>query len=306
MYREVFEDESKAFGREDNYVRIKVLTEEGRKYADVEIPYLAEEVKIGNIHARTIKPDGTIVEFDDKPYTKTLAKARGFQMKAETFTLPAVQPGCILEYYYTMSGYSTSSWIVNEDLFTKTSDFSLKPIAGSLIFNRYVWTWQNMPPGTPNPTQDKHGILRMHVSNVPAFVPEEMMPPENEVRAKLDFNYSFSGLGPDPARFWSSFAKELNEGLEDFIGKPKSMEQVLTEIVGPNDHPEVKLQKIYARVQQMRNTSFEIEKTLQEEKRSKEKESNKVQDVWKKGYGGHLELNRVFLSLLHASGFQAY
>ena len=32
----------------------------------------------------------------------------------------------------------------------------------------------------------------------------------------------------------------------------------MQEIVGPNDPPEVKLQKIYARVQQLRNTSYEV------------------------------------------------
>ena len=31
--------------REINYVRIKILTEEGRKYADVEIPFFKDNVK---------------------------------------------------------------------------------------------------------------------------------------------------------------------------------------------------------------------------------------------------------------------
>jgi hypothetical protein len=37
--------------------------------------------------------------------------------------------------------------------------------------------------------------------------------------------------------------------------------------------PEAKLQKIYARCQQLRNTSYEVERTEQEQKRAKEKES---------------------------------
>src|SRR2546421_12501872 len=40
------------------YVRIKVLSEEGKKYATVEIPYNRGSVTIGQIRARTIRPDG--------------------------------------------------------------------------------------------------------------------------------------------------------------------------------------------------------------------------------------------------------
>ena len=39
LYRQVDRDESGTDSHEDNYIRIKVLTEEGRKYANVEIPF---------------------------------------------------------------------------------------------------------------------------------------------------------------------------------------------------------------------------------------------------------------------------
>ena len=59
------------------------------------------------------------------------------------------------------------------------------------------------------------------------------------------------------------------------------MEQAVAQIISPNDSDEEKLQKIYARVQQIRNTSFEVRKTQQEEKRAKEKDLNNVEEVWK-------------------------
>src|SRR5580704_1203640 len=45
LYRQVDRDDSRN-GHEYNYVRIKILTEEGRKYGDVEIPFFKGE---GNI-----------------------------------------------------------------------------------------------------------------------------------------------------------------------------------------------------------------------------------------------------------------
>ena len=60
LYRQVERDDRIEPRHEDNYLRIKILTEEGRKYADVEIPYRKRVGDIRNIHARTIKRDGTI------------------------------------------------------------------------------------------------------------------------------------------------------------------------------------------------------------------------------------------------------
>ena len=80
----------------------------------------------------------------------------------------------------------------------------------------------------------------------------------------------------------------------------------MAQIVSPNDTPDVKLRKIYDRVQQIRNKSYELQKTEQEEKREKEKAAENVEDVWKRGYGNGMQLTWLFLGLVRAAGFQAY
>ena len=62
LYRQVDRDDNAKTGNEQNYVRIKILTEEGRKYADVEIPYFRDQANIVGLRARTIRPDGSIVD----------------------------------------------------------------------------------------------------------------------------------------------------------------------------------------------------------------------------------------------------
>jgi hypothetical protein len=84
------------------------------------------------------------------------------------------------------------------------------------------------------------------------------------------------------------------------------MEQAVAQIVSPGDTPEVKLQKIYARVQQVHNTSFDLEKTEQEQKREKQKEIANVEDLWKQGYGNARQVNWLFVALARAAGFEAY
>src|SRR5580765_1152156 len=43
LYRQVDRDDSSRDSHQYNYLRIKILTEEGRKYGDVEIPFFKEE-----------------------------------------------------------------------------------------------------------------------------------------------------------------------------------------------------------------------------------------------------------------------
>ena len=73
-------------------------------------------------------------------------------------------------------------------------------------------------------------------------------------------------------------------------------------VSAPNDPPEVKVRKIYDRVQQVRNTSYELRKTDQEEKREKEKAPANVEEVWKRGYASGYDLNWLFLGLVRAAG----
>jgi hypothetical protein len=132
------------------------------------------------------------------------------------------------------------------------------------------------------------------------------MPPPNELKSRVDFIYESNLMEKDQASFWKHFGKERNGQLESFVGKRKAMEQAVAQIVSPSDSQDVKLRKIYDRVQQIRNTSYELEKTEQEEKRAKEKPPENVEEVWKRGYGDGVQLTWLFLGLARAAGFEAY
>jgi len=80
----------------------------------------------------------------------------------------------------------------------------------------------------------------------------------------------------------------------------------VAQIVSPNDSQDAKLRKIYDRVQQIRNKSYELRKSEQEEERAKEKPVENVEEVWKRGYGNGQQLTRLFLGLARAAGFEAY
>ena len=310
LYRQVDRDDNGRTSHQEDYIRIKILTEEGRKYADVEIEYRKDVENIVGIKARTLRPDGTIANFEGKAFDKTIAKAKGLKYLAKTFTLPDVQVGSIIEYYYTHDlaegQLFDSHWILSEDLFTKSAKFSLKPYSGEYQSFSVRWTWQRLPVGTNPPKEAPDHIVRLETQNIPAFQTEDFMPPENEMKSRVDFIYSEDQYEPDVDKFWRKTGKKLNDQMESFVGKRKAMEQAVSQIVSPSDSPEQKARKIYARVQQIRNTSYEVRKTEQETKRTKEKEVANVEEIWKRGYGDGFHLTWLYLALARAAGLEAY
>src|SRR5262249_2192506 len=278
LYRQVDRDDSDVrTSHEYNYVRVKIFTEEGRKNADVQIPFVKELYSIHNIRARTIRPDGSIINFDGKTYDKEIIKSRSVKFLAKTFTLPDVQPGCIIEYHYTVdfAEYQlfNSNWVLSDDLFTKKAKFTLKPYGEWQI----QWSWPNNLPAGTKPPVNENKIIRLESQNIPAFQSEDDMPPEGSMKFRVDFIYSEEGFDKEPDKFWKRQGKKMYETVESFVNKRKVMEQAVAETVAASDSPEVKLQKLYARVQKIRNTSYEAEKSAQEQKRAKEKEINNVE-----------------------------
>ncbi len=310
LYRQVDRDDHGYSSHEDQYFRIKVLTEEGRKYADVEIPYDKDHEGIKGISARTIRPDGTIASFDGKVFNKSVVKGKGLKYWAATFTLPDVQIGSIVEYFYTanLKGswlYDSHSTLSNE-LFTKREAFSLKPYKDNSSVWSTHWAWQNLPEGTGYPQQDAQHVIRLEVTNIPAFRSEDYMPPALELMARIDFSYNQGTVSPNEDFYWEETGKKLGEQLDNFIDKKKAMQEAAAGIVAAGDSPEVKMQKIYSRVQQMRNKAYEVEETAQEKKREKEKAAANVEEVWKRGYGNGEELTWLYLALVRAAGLEAY
>jgi hypothetical protein len=294
---------------EENYYRIKILTVEGRNYANVEIPLLHGLHDITGIGARTIHPDGSIVNFDGKILEKMVYKRRGLKYQAKTFTLPDVQVGSVIEYYYTVhfeGGYIWSSeWIVSDELFQRYAKFSLRPWATEYFHVTLRWT-QHLPPGIPEPKQGPDDIVRLEARNIPAFQTEDFMPPENELKARVDFIYSNDYFDPDANKFWKKVGKKRNDELDSFIGKRSALEQVVAQTVSPNDTQDAKLQKLYARVQQLHNTTYEVQKTEEQKKQEKQKALSNTEDVLKRGYGTEDQINWLYVGLVRAAGFEAY
>jgi len=303
LYRQVERDDQSNV--EKDYIRIKILTEEGRKYGDIEILYFPDQGNIGGVKARTIQPDGAIANFDGKIYDKTVVKARGLRYNAKTFTLPDVRVGTIVEYRYTMDENPDyvyfSHWDLNSDLFTRQGKFSVK--LNTNFTSRCIG--QRLPPGVTLPKASSSHVVALQVSNVPAFKSEEFMPPEDAFKSRVEFQYTESEE-TDSDKFWKNIGKTLGKRADDFTHKRKGIEQAVAETISPSDTPEAKLRKLYLKVLTVHNRDLDPEKTEQEQKREKVKNATNAEEILKAGSGTGGDLTWLYLALVRDAGFEAY
>ena len=299
-----FDDDVYSVGSE--YLRIKVLTDEGKKYADVEVPYYATypyNAYVTDISARTIHPDGTIVPFDGKIYDKVLYKAGHSAVRAKTFTLADVTPGSIIEYRYQThwsdSLLPNTDWTIQKDIPVLHLKFTLKPYDTQGEFGSF-FTYQGLPDGkVPVKTKESFDL---ELQNVAAFQSESFTPPEEQLRARVNFYYTASKTRL--SEFWNVESASWSKKIESFIGKSNGAAAVAQKFAGITD-PTEKLMKIYAHVQGMRNYSFETAKSDQEAAKQSISAAKNVEEVIRNNAGYRDELNRAFVAIARAAGFNA-
>jgi hypothetical protein len=304
LYREVTTNDTESY--ETDYQRIKIFTEEGKKYGDIEIPLVNGASDVKDIRARTVRANGSVANFKGKTFEKLIVKASGLKVLAKTFSLPEVQPGYIIEYKYRMQYdpprlYPTQ-WTVQEGLFTRRARFTNYPYQGATAPASFYRTFGLAPNQVPQ--KQKDGSLRLDLENIPAFEEEEYLPPEVELKSRVEFFYS-AHAQESPQDFWKRTGKERNEQVDRFTNKRGAIQQVVAQTTSPSDSPEAKLRKLYASAQQVRNLDYENEKTQKEGKRENLKSNDNVEDVIKRGVGSGRDIDHFFLALARGAGFEA-
>ena len=316
--RNSHEDDIK--GVQSEYYRIKIFTEEGRKFANIEIPYFEKLDEVRDIRARTVHPDGTFLEFHGDILDKVIVKSKRLKYQAKIITLPEAEPGSIIEYSYKIAwhqhvpdvlknpagylivdsySFPTAHWTLQHELFTRHARFSVRYLPKANL----QWALIRAPAGAVV-QKNLDGTAELEVHDIPPLEKEEFVPPENLINSRVHFFYVI-GVGT-PAWFWLGEAQRQGEAIDKFIGHSKKIEQATTHIVSPGDLPEVKLRKIYARVQQLRYLSYEPTKSGQESKRENLKENKNVEEVWERGYAFANEINYLFVAMVRAAGLQAW
>jgi len=284
------------------YSRIKVLRDSGKQYANVEIP-MANKTSVKNLLARTIHPDGRIVDFNERHFEEVVFRGKGLRIRVQAFTLPEVSAGDIVEYQYELH-YGKKElrhhhWTVQHDLYAVKEHFRFR------YDKKYSVKWLATPGLLQSPVFDRKAcVFQMDSENVAPFESEEQMPPEESYKLEVKFFYA-SPFMTSSSSYWFEIGRWWSGGIDYFLGNHKEIASVATEAIGRETDPEKKLQKLYDRAQAIRNLSYERDRTQKEQEKEELKENKNVLDVLRHGYGDRYDVTRFFVALARSAGFTA-
>jgi hypothetical protein len=289
-------------GALSEYYRIKVFTDDGKKYADVEVPYMASypaDGQVTDIAARTIHPDGTIVPFDGKVYDKLLYKGSHGVFRAKTFSLADVQPGSLLEYHYVVRWAPTllmdTEWIIQKSIPIEHASFTLTAYAGNEFAS--FFTYSGLPAGMmPARAGTGRNKFTLEMTHVAPYHEEPYSLPAAQIKPRVAFYYTSSHVRPDA--FWDMQSRDWNKEVESFLARSHGLSAAASSAIGAEQNPLEKLHKLYAFVQGLKNLSADSSVTTI-------KEAKSADDVLANQSGSSYELTRTFVALARAAGFDA-
>jgi hypothetical protein len=308
------------------YTRIKVLTERGKEYSNVELEYAHATggggYTVGDIQARTIHADGTIIPFAGKPYDKLVEKTQGVSFMAKVFTMPDVQVGSIIEYRYQLryddEYFIAPKWYIQSKLFTRKAHYLWKPTNKPLVSNddrgqlTNAIAWMPiLPKGaefkqTRLPSvgfEDGQLILELNIQNVPPSPDEDFMPPISSLTYRVLFYYSPYRTAEE---YWKSEIKHWSKVQDKFIGSGPAVAAAVRDLTAPSDTPDQKLRKLYAAVMKLENTSYTRHHSSAEEKAQGFGEIRTTDDIWTRKRGDNDQLTELFVAMARAAGMKAY
>lgn len=290
-----------------HYVRIKIFTERGREsQSKIDIPFL-NNWSIKDIAARTIKPDGTIVEIKKSDILeRTIVKEGGRKVKAKSFAMSAVEPGAIIEYRWKEVRNDQLAMYLRlhfqRDVPVQNVRYLVKPLSlPGFPYGMRVQTFHS--DHTPF-VKEKNGFYSTSMTNVPAFREEPRMPPEDSVRPWMLVYYSEDRqLTSD--KFWKQLGKENFEKNKSRMKVSDEVKQAAAAAIGDATEPEKKIERLFEFCRSKIKNVNDDASGLTTEERSKLKENKTPSDTLKRGMGTGFDIDMLFAAMAIAAGFDA-
>jgi hypothetical protein len=306
-YKDEF-DGSSAHKVFSHYIRIKIFSQRGvENHGKVDIVY-SNRGDVRNIAARTIKPDGSIVEMKkDAIFDREIVRLSGLKLKAKSFALPAVEPGAIVEYRWIeqrpFASYYTRLQLQRE-FPVQAVKYYIKPM--SEMQTALGMGMRSISFHCPNVpfVKERDGYYSVSFNNMSAFHEEPRMPPEDQVRPWMLLYYSNKDKIV-PEKFWKDHGKAVFEESKGAMKVNDDVRRAAVEAIGDATAPEQKLERLVAFCRTKIKNIHDDTTVMSEQERKKLKENRSPADTLKRGYGDSQNIDMLFAALATAAGFEA-
>lgn len=246
--------------------RVKILSDAGVKWAEVEIPFYQE----GDIFEKVYDIEAYTYNLENGRLIKTpLELSNAFTEKinqywnVKKFALPNVKKGSVIEYKYSVNSqnkFNFRDWEFQWKIPVVYSEY----VAKMIPFYEYTFIFQGASkfdvyeayedkgfarqlgsagPYSNNTYQDM--VYKFGMKNVPAFRDEEFISSINDYIIKIDFQLSkfhhLNGTKTEIISTWEKLVKELltHPDFGKYIGKSEKSATKIPEIAGLSQMPDV-------------------------------------------------------------------
>ena len=295
----------------NHYLRVKVFTERGREsQSKVDLLFgklYGSETKIRDIEARTIKIDGSVVELKkDDVFERTIVKGSGLKYKAKSFAMPAVEPGCIIEYRWKEVRTNVDAHNIRlqfqREIPVQRIQYHIKPRQYvNYGFNSITMHGQSSPW-----VKEKGGFYSTTMANMPALTDETRMPPEDEVKTWMLVYYHKQMVNKiDPQKYWAELGKDFYDRTKSLIKANDEVKAAAASLVADAKSDEEKLQRIFQFCREKIKNVNDDASAFTEEELKKVKDNKNPSDTLKRGMGTMMDIDLLFAALANGAGFDA-
>lgn len=293
--------------RTERRVRIKIFNEKGYPFATVKIPYYSNKK---NSSISDLK--GIVYSLDNsgKINTQKIEESDFFKTKAMdkigllSFTFPSLQPGCVIEYSYTLTEKNSSqfdTWVVQSEIPTAyVSNTLIIPAYSN--FKEFVFGIDSILKRTE---PIKKGLDRnkttFYTVNVPSFKSEPYMSSLRDNLPRMYYLYFPKGnvLIEDfsPASLWKNVANRIlrsdffEEQFRKIIRGTEKIVDTALSMVNKNDRVKYLVQAVKKRIP---------------ESKSQSSFPDDINDTWKNRTGSSAEINMLLMNLFKRSDINCY
>lgn len=284
------------------HVRAKVLSKNGFDIGTVD-DLGGDAYDIGG---RTISPNGKVTELEGKDIRTILTrKTGGRTVERKGFTMPALEPGCFIEYdYYEHGAFGPDTRYHAEVLFQDKYP----------VLHQELRTPKNFPfssslrlqNGVRIDTRAETNTYVYSAANTPAVRKEAHGLPMNERAAEVIFARVFPGLiGNTSEEFWKNATKTvLVPYIKKWLARPGRVEDALRTLPGSREkEPEARLQAIYRHVQKTVRNQWVL-RAGETSPKGGWKENEDAGEALTRGSGNPWDIAFVCASMLRSDGWK--
>ena len=281
---------------------VKILTDRGRQqYDDIAIPYnpMAQYITI-NI-ARTILPDGSVVEPLDEAYNDvTPPGLLSYNLYSDAMwkviSMPALEPGVCIEYQVTLED-SGAQTVGNETWFW--GDFSFQSTDVTLQSNyalrvprdtRFRWKAVNCQLNPQVRHEDEASTYIWTYGETPGLVEEVGMPATKDIAPRLSYS---------SVKSWDAVYEWYKELAKERYATDEAIEETVRAITANLPAPSDKIRALYHFVtSQIRYVGIELGQGAYQ--------PSPACQVFQMRYGDCKDKTTLLISMLNLVGIKAF